>query len=145
MPKSYGIQFQSKRFDQTSILPDNFNAGNKFYGSDLAKFITDKLGLLDYAIVDEDWGWLITGTSNGMRIDYGISDWHDIDNAFGGKPKVAQKTDANWYIVITAYYQSRILGFIPSSKQVDCPEVIGNAVVKLLRDNGDVIIESGIE
>jgi hypothetical protein len=145
MNKTYSIQFHSNRFDQVSKLPDSINSGNRFYGSDLAEYVKEKLQLIDYVVIDEDWGWLVTGMSNGLVIDYGIGDWHDIDNSFGGKPNNIGKTEANWNIVISAYKKNRFLGIVPYRRQVDCPEIICQKLVQLLKFDGDKIVESGLE
>jgi len=51
--------FTSGRFDHSSDLPPEANAGNRFYGEDVASFITDGLigRGLDASFLDEDWGW----------------------------------------------------------------------------------------
>ncbi len=145
MAKAYGIQFYSDRFDQTSELPKTINAGNRFYGSDLANYIKNRLSLTAFEVIDEDWGWLVTGNMDGMRVDYGISDWHEINEQFGGTPDGIPKNKANWCIIISTYRTSRFLGVVPYSKQVDCPEHIGQSLTSILTSEGDEIVESGIE
>ncbi len=51
--------FTSDRFDHSSDLPPEANAGNRFYGRDVASFITAGLSErgLDASFFDEDWGW----------------------------------------------------------------------------------------
>lgn len=49
------FEFTSDRFDTTSELPPRANAGNRFYGRDVAEFVTNGLG---GSFLDEDWGWL---------------------------------------------------------------------------------------
>ena len=53
------FEFTSDRFDHSSDLPPEANAGNRFYGRDVASFITDGLAGrgLDASFFDEDWGW----------------------------------------------------------------------------------------
>jgi hypothetical protein len=57
------IEFTSDRFDHTSELPEDYNAGNRFYGRDLAAFLCDRLNekVFDLVFGDEDWGWLVDG------------------------------------------------------------------------------------
>jgi hypothetical protein len=55
--------FTSDRFDHTSELPPEANAGNRFYGRDVADFIAAGLSErgLDASFLDEDWGWQVHG------------------------------------------------------------------------------------
>ena len=45
------LAFTSDRFDHSSELPPDANAGNRFYGRDVAEFVSENF-------LDEDWGWL---------------------------------------------------------------------------------------
>jgi hypothetical protein len=69
------LEFSSDRFDHTSELPPDANAGNRFYGGDVAEFISSGLAARGYAtrVVDEDWGWLV------LARPLEISIYHDID------------------------------------------------------------------
>jgi hypothetical protein len=53
--------FVSDRFDQSSELPAAYNAGNRFYGRDVAAFLSEGLTARGFTadFVDEDWGWLV--------------------------------------------------------------------------------------
>jgi hypothetical protein len=48
------LEFTSDRFDTTSELPPEDNAGNRFYGRDVAELVANGLG---GSYFDEDWGW----------------------------------------------------------------------------------------
>jgi hypothetical protein len=144
MNKTYEIQIKSDRFDQKSDLPDDANAGNKFYGKDLAEYLKENLSLTNYDIIDEDWGWLLFGKYNDLEINYGISDWHNADNIFGGNKSEVNKTEANWGIFITAYQKNKLLGLIPYNKEVDCPNVIIQNLIQLMKTHGDTIISHGL-
>jgi len=55
------LSFTSDRFDHSSELPVDANAGNRFYGRDVAEFVTEGLagrGLVA-SFLDEDWGWQV--------------------------------------------------------------------------------------
>ncbi len=53
--------FTSDRFDHSSELPPESNAGNRFYGRDVAELIAGALGSqgVDASFFDEDWGWQV--------------------------------------------------------------------------------------
>ena len=61
MSLSTSISFKTERFDYRSELPGDINAGNRFYGKDVAEFIVEQLKSngLNAAYLDEDWGWLV--------------------------------------------------------------------------------------
>lgn len=53
-----GIVFRTSRFDFISELPAGYNAGNRFYGRDVAKYLAEELGARGFAadFLDEGWG-----------------------------------------------------------------------------------------
>jgi hypothetical protein len=74
------FELESDRFDHTSELPPDANAGNRFYGRDVAAFIADGLAGRGYAsnFLDEDWGWLVRARSgSGTKLEICI--YHNID------------------------------------------------------------------
>ena len=74
------LEVGSDRFDHTSELPLDANAGNRFYGRDVASFISDGLTARGYRsdFLDEDWGWFVRARSeNGTKLE--ISIYHNID------------------------------------------------------------------
>jgi len=80
------FRFTSDRFDHTSELPPDSNAGNRFYGRDVAEFITAGLterGLGSF-FIDEDWGW----QAHAKRADetvLEISIYHNPDEVPGAE------------------------------------------------------------
>ena len=59
--------FTSDRFDHSSDLPPKAIAGNRFYGRDVASFITAGLSErgLDASFFDEDSGWQSARDASG--------------------------------------------------------------------------------
>jgi hypothetical protein len=53
------IRFKTDRFQLSGILPEEINAGNQFYGEDLARWLCDALPEWKLGYMDEDWGWLV--------------------------------------------------------------------------------------
>ena len=55
--------FTSDRFDHDSELPPEPNAGNRFYGRDVAELISAGLERqgIEASFFDEDWGWQVHG------------------------------------------------------------------------------------
>ena len=141
----YYIEIKTDRFDQKSELPVHYNAGNRFYGKDVAEFIKDRLNLNTFKIIDEDWGWLVYGVIDGIQIKYCIGDWHDIDKRFGGIKEGDPTTVANWRIFIKTAKTIRFFGFIPVNRSVNCPIHLGEQLVELLKSVNIIVTDNGIE
>jgi hypothetical protein len=74
------FELESDRFDHASELPPDANAGNGFYGRDVATFIAEGLAARRYTsgFLDEDWGWFVRARSrSGTKLE--ISIYHNID------------------------------------------------------------------
>jgi hypothetical protein len=87
MPLGLSLRFQSDRFDHRSELPEDCNAGNRFYGKDVAEFVATGLAARGHAaaVNDEDWGWLVSGRqSDGNPFEVAI--YNLSEHREGGKP-----------------------------------------------------------
>jgi hypothetical protein len=74
------FEFTSDAFDHTSDLPPDSNAGNRFYGRDVAEFIADGLAAREYTseFLDEDWGWFVRARpATGMTLEIAV--YYNID------------------------------------------------------------------
>jgi len=61
-------------------LPPEANAGNRFYGRDVAEFISDGLTGrgLEAGFLDEDWGWQVHGVRpDGLLVE--VSIYYNVD------------------------------------------------------------------
>jgi hypothetical protein len=132
---NYTFELKTKRFDQTSVLPDHHNAGNKLYGQDFASWIISELGLADFKVIDEDWGWLVYGKRDGLEVDYCISDW--------GKDETPDDDRSNWYVILHAYKKGKLLGLIPWRTEINCPERYGLELLGRLQKEGIGIKKHG--
>ena len=93
--------FTSDRFDTSSELPEDANAGNRFYGRDVASFVADGLSAraLDASFLDEDWGW----QAHARRPDdtvLEISIYHDPDEV----------GEDEWALMVRSLRKERKLG-----------------------------------
>jgi len=74
------LELTSDRFDHTSELPADANAGNRFYGRDVAEFVSNGLAArdVDARVVEEDWGWLVlTRPRKGAAVEIAV--YHNLD------------------------------------------------------------------
>jgi hypothetical protein len=115
------FRFTSDRFDHTSELPPDSNAGNRFYGRDVAEFITAGLTEhgLDASFIDEDWGW----QAHAKRADdtvLEISIFHNPDEVPGA--------ENDWALMVRSLSKERILGIVPRFRET---EVDSDAIATL--------------
>jgi hypothetical protein len=128
--------FTSDRFDHSSELPADANAGNRFYGRDVAEFISDGLAQrgLETSFIDEDWGWQAHGgRPHGSVLE--ISIYHDPDQG--------PATEDDWALMVRSLRKERVLGIVSRFREIDVDEdaivsledVFGQAGVHLRRTN----------
>lgn len=103
------LRFQSNRFDFTSELPADCNAGNRFYGGDVAEFLAKELTARGFRadFLDEDWGWFVFH-ARGSGHDFEIAIYNLAEHGEGGRPDVNE-----WGLWIRAYERGKTLGLIP--------------------------------
>ncbi len=80
------LSFESERFDYRSELPDGYNAGNRFYGKDVAEYLADALTSRGFpsGYLDEDWGWLVFATRDAKEVETAI--YNLSEHREGGRP-----------------------------------------------------------
>ncbi len=82
IPDDLTIEFTTDVFDFESELSDQYNAGNRFYGKDVAEYLCKELerfGVL-CEFIDEDWGWLVMAHENtDPKIEICIYNWGQVD------------------------------------------------------------------
>lgn len=129
---SASIKFESERFDYESELPEDDNAGNRFYGKDLAEFLVGVLsthGLrADY--FDEDWGWLVSSL-RGQSPEFEVAIYNLAEHGEGGRPGVGE-----WGLWIRAYERRKIFGLLPKRAAVAVPPRVIAAVEAAVREAG---------
>lgn len=116
-PRDPSCRFRTERFDYRSELPAEANAGNRFYGRDLAEFLAARLAGGDWStsVVEEDWGWLVLGKSAAERF-IEIAVYNLGDDAGGGQPGSNE-----WGLWIRAFEKRRWLGLVPRSHEIELP------------------------
>jgi hypothetical protein len=78
------LELRSDCFDHTSELPAEANAGNRFYGRDVAEFTRSGLSHRDVEarVVEEDWGWLVLAQPRqGTTVEIAV--YHNLDDDSG--------------------------------------------------------------
>ena len=134
MSLSASISFKSERFDYQSELPEDINAGNRFYGRDLAEFLLQQLRdnniLSDY--LDEDWGWLVFSQKNQSPIFeiavYNLAEHQDSEKR--GIPE--------WGLWIRVYESRKLFGIFSKQHEVAVPPEFLGAVEGAVRAAGAI-------
>ncbi len=131
-PLSRPLSFQSEKFDYTSTLPEAYNAGNQFYGRDVAQFLAEGLAAAGTAadFLDEDWGWLVQGKLSETS-PFHVAIYNLSDHREGGRPGANQ-----WGVWIRAYERKKMLGLIPRTTEVAVPASLLDAVHKVFAKDG---------
>lgn len=102
--------FTSDRFDHPSQLPPEANAGNRFYGRDVAEFISGGLRGrgLDASFLDEDWGWQVHAKRPDESV-LEISIYHNSDED--------PANEDVWALMVRSLRQERMLGLMPRFRE----------------------------
>jgi hypothetical protein len=112
------LEFDADMFDHVSELPHEFNAGNRFYGRDVAEFVS--IGLagkgFDTSFFDEDWGWQAHARKpDGAVLE--ISVYHN--------PEDDPQTEHRWALMLRLLRKERRLGFLARFTDVEIdPETL---------------------
>ncbi len=95
--------FTSGRFDHSSELPPEANAGNRFYGEDVASFVADGLSErgLDASFFDEDWGWQV----HARRPDASV-----LEISIYHNPDEEPAAEDDWALMLRSLRKERKLG-----------------------------------
>jgi hypothetical protein len=97
------FEFTSDHFDHSSELPEDANAGNRFYGRDVAELVAAGLGGRGFAAsyFDEDWGWQVhAAREDGSVLE--ISIYHNPDDDPG--------RDGDWALMLRSLRKGGMLG-----------------------------------
>jgi hypothetical protein len=147
MEKSFA--FRSSRFIHSGPINEDSNAGNMFYGEDVAKHLSKHLGsqpgLSSINYVDEDWGWLVEGKFHEFSFDLPIYNIRRPD-ADSEVPNHLAGTN-EWVVGVVAYRQQKFLWLIPTRKKIEPPTALLDHLKAVLEDAGatEIALKPGID
>jgi hypothetical protein len=126
------LTFTADRFDHRSELPVKYNAGNRFYGRDVAEFVSAGLKArgMESSVFDEDFGWMV----HAPLPDDGVFEvfvYHNIE----GDPA----TESDWALMVRAVSKQKWLGFVPRVKERELDPTLIDALELVFRDAGIAI------
>lgn len=124
MPDSICLRFASERFDYRSELPEAFNAGNRFYGRDVAEWLAGGLTTAGFpaTFFDEDWGWAVTGAA-AASASFEIAVYNLAEHGEGDRPGVGE-----WGLWVKAYERRKWLGILAKNVEVAVPVPLEGAI-----------------
>src|SRR5436190_10255627 len=120
------LLFTADRFDHRSELPATYNAGNRFYGRDVADFVSSGLNARGMAssIFDEDFGWMV----HAPLPDDGVLEvfvYHNIED---------EGTESDWALLVRAVSKEKWLGIVPRVKERRLDPSLVDALELVFRD-----------
>src|SRR4051794_40234308 len=104
------LTFTADRFDHRSELPAKYNAGNRFYGRDVAEFVSAGLNArgMESSVFDEDFGWMV----HAPLPDDGV-----FEIAVYHNPEGDPATESDWALLVRAVSKKKWLGFVPRVRE----------------------------
>jgi hypothetical protein len=118
------LELTTDRFDHTSELPPDANAGNRFYGRDVAEFVCAGLTGrgIEARVVEEDWGWLVLSRPrDGVTLEIAV--YHNLEEDAA--------TENTWRLMVRQR-EKRLL--FPTERPVDSETL--QTLEDLFRDAG---------
>ena len=99
------FELTSDRFDHSSELPPDANAGNRFYGRDVAELVSDGLAARGFeaSFLDEDWGW----QTHGRRPDGSVLEVSVYHN-----PEEDPESEDDWALLVRLLRKEPFLGVL---------------------------------
>jgi len=126
------LRFRTERFDYTSDLPADANAGNRFYGRDAAAFLCERLQArgLEADFLDEDWGWLVHGRADAStRFEIAV---YNLDaHGEGGRAGAPE-----WGLWIRAFERTNRLLVLTRRIEVEVPAAVETTVREAIAELG---------
>jgi hypothetical protein len=102
--------FTADEFDHSSDLSTRYNAGNRFYGRDVAEFVSAGLNArgIESSVFDEDFGWMVHAPLPEEGV-FEVAVYHNPE----GQPA----TESDWALLVRAVSKVKWLGVIPRVKE----------------------------
>ena len=132
MASSASLKFKSERFDYASDLPAEYNAGNRFYGRDVAAFLSEELTKQGFRseYLDEDWGWLVLSVREASP-EFEVAIYNLAEHGEGSRPGIGE-----WGLWVRSYERKKLLGLLPKKTEVKVPAELLTAIQAAVRSVG---------
>lgn len=132
MASSASLKFKSERFDYASDLPAEYNAGNRFYGRDVAALLSAELTRQGFRsdYLDEDWGWLVL-SANDVSPEFEVAIYNLAEHGEGSRPGIGE-----WGLWIRSYERKKLLGLLPKRTEMKVPVELLAAIQAAVRSAG---------
>jgi hypothetical protein len=138
----YAIRFESEAFDYRGPVREDANAGNRFYGADVADFLKSFLEAKNYraSVSDEDWGWLVSVARGEQN--------HDVclNNGLDGSTSSSEGPGTNgWSIYVITYATRKVLGVSLGRKRIDPDREFCALVESAIATKASRMVSAGVE
>ena len=124
-----GFTFTSDQFDRSSDVPAGYDAGARFYGRDVAEFVSAGLNArgMESSVFDEDFGWMV----HAPLPDDGV-----FEVAVYNNPEADPATKSDWALMVRAVTKVKWLGVVPRVKEREVDAEAVATLEKVFRDAG---------
>jgi hypothetical protein len=136
------LRFRTEAFDYKGPIREDANAGNKFYGEDMALALETyvKPHTTHIVCIDEDWGWYLDFAQTDGRItEVGV-----YNEAVADGPAEGNGTN-EWALRFQQYVPGKRFGFIPKKEKVDPSPELRGLLEGFVRQHGGTVLEWGRE
>lgn len=140
MASSLSLRFDSEHFDYQSELPADYNAGNRFYGKDVAEFLCEALRAAkqDASVYDEDWGWVVNYlTADRTIVEVAI--YNLSEHREGGRSGAPA-----WGLGVSEFEKKKLLGLIPKTSPVAVSAAVRRALEEIFKTRA-IVLEEWLE
>lgn len=141
---NYVIKFRSEAFDYRGVVPEDSNAGNRFYGADLAAYLADAMQAAGHraVVIDEDWGWLVEVGESGSESSSDLRIYNGLEGSIGS---IDPEKRNEWVVHVVTQARRRILGFGIGWRRIEPDTAICNVANLAIRDKATEIVSAGLE
>ena len=123
------FEFTSDRFDHSSELPPEANAGNRCYGRDVAELVSEGLAKRGYetSSIDEDWGW----QAHARKPDGAV-----LEVSIHHNPEEDPATPDDWALLVRLLHKEKLLGVLSRFRETELGRDDVSALEDVFRDAG---------
>lgn len=123
------VSFTTNRFDHASKFPGRDKAGNRFYGRDVAEFVSAGMNAkgMESSVFEEDFGWMV----HAPLPDDGV-----FEVAIYHNPEVGPAKGSQWALLVGSVSKEKWLGVVPRVKERELDPRALATLEKVFREAG---------
>ena len=126
---AWKFAFTTDRFDHSARLSGRYGGGNRFYGRDVAEFVSAGLNArgMESSVFEEDFGWMV----HAPLPDDGV-----FEVAVYHNPEAGAGTESDWALLVRAVSKEKWLGFLPRVRERELDPKVVERLEDVFRQSG---------